>query len=151
MVCYRQIMIKIVASYVALISSLLISVTQWRSRRFNIPYFPARYCGTAILKFEINSLYIAPLIYKLMWHNMLPIKPGTPGWTPSLFVNCTGFFYVHYTIHRTYGFTSHPKDASIMVQCLALGHKCYTTGTPTHTLLNRNTRTWVQSFVHATP
>ena len=36
---------------------------------------------------------------------------------------CPGFFYVHYTTHRTYSFTSHPKDESIMVKCLAQGHK----------------------------
>ena len=31
------------------------------------------------------------------------------------------FFYVHYTTHGTYSFTSHPKDEAIMVKCL-----CYT-------------------------
>ena len=35
-----------------------------------------------------------------------------------------GFFYVHYTTHETYSFTSHPKDEAIMVKCLAQGHKC---------------------------
>ena len=35
---------------------------------------------------------------------------------PLLFHNkCPGFFYVHYTTHRTYIFTSHPKDEAIMV------------------------------------
>ena len=37
---------------------------------------------------------------------------------------CTGFFYVYYTTHGTYSFTSHPKDEAIMVKCLAQGHKC---------------------------
>ena len=32
-----------------------------------------------------------------------------------------GFFYVHYTTHVTYSFTSHPKDEAIMVKCLAQG------------------------------
>ena len=36
---------------------------------------------------------------------------------------CPGFFYVHYTTHGTYSFTSHPKDEAIMVKCLAQGHK----------------------------
>ena len=36
-----------------------ISVTQWRSRRFNIQYFPARYVGLR-LNYETYSFYIAP-------------------------------------------------------------------------------------------
>ena len=44
---------------------------------------------------------------------------------PLLFHDkCHGFFYVHYTTHGTYSFTSHPKDEAIMVKCLAQGHKC---------------------------
>ena len=43
---------------------------------------------------------------------------------PLLFHDkCSGFFYVHYTTHGTYNFTSHPKDEAIMVKCLAQGHK----------------------------
>ena len=43
---------------------------------------------------------------------------------PLLFHDkCPGFFYVHYTTHGTYSFTSHPKDEAIMVKCLAQGHK----------------------------
>ena len=53
-----------------------------------------------------------------------PTKPETPGQTPSLNDKCTGFFYVHYTTHGTYSFTSHPKDEAIMVKCFAQGHKC---------------------------
>ena len=35
---------------------------------------------------------------------------------PLLFHDeCPGFFYVHYTTHATYSFTSHPKDEAIMV------------------------------------
>ncbi len=58
------------------------------------------------------------MVYKVLWHNMQPIKPGTPGRTPSLFDKCTGFFYMHYTTHETNGFTSHPKEEAIMVTCL---------------------------------
>ena len=44
---------------------------------------------------------------------------------PLLFHDkCSGFFYVRYTTHGTYSFTSHPKDEAIMVKCLAQGHKC---------------------------
>ena len=44
---------------------------------------------------------------------------------PLLFHDkCSGFFYVHYTTHGTYSFTSHPKDEAIVVKCLAQGHKC---------------------------
>ena len=43
---------------------------------------------------------------------------------PLLFHDkCPGFFYVRYTTHRTYSFTSHLKDEAIMVKCLAQGHK----------------------------
>ena len=43
---------------------------------------------------------------------------------PLLFHDkCPGFFYVHYTTHGTYSFTSHPKNEAIMVKCLAQGHK----------------------------
>ena len=43
---------------------------------------------------------------------------------PLLFHDkCPGFFYVHYTTHGTYSFTSHPKDEAIMVKCLAQEHK----------------------------
>ena len=46
------------------------------------------------------------------------------GASPLLFHDkCPGFFYVHYTTHGTYSFTSHPKDEAIMVKCLAQGHK----------------------------
>ena len=35
---------------------------------------------------------------------------------PLLFHDkCPGLFYVHYTTHGTYSFTSHPKDEAIMV------------------------------------
>ena len=37
------------------------------------------------------------MVYKVMWRNMLPIKPETLGRTPSLYDNCTGFFYMNYT------------------------------------------------------
>ena len=39
------------------------------------------------------------------------------GVNPSLFKQCTGFFYTLYTIHRTYGFASQSKGRSIMVKC----------------------------------
>ena len=43
---------------------------------------------------------------------------------PLLFHDkCPGLFYMHYTTHGTYSFTSHPKDESIMVKCLFQGHK----------------------------
>ena len=43
---------------------------------------------------------------------------------PILFHDeCSGFFYVHYTTHGTYSFTSYPKDEAIMVKCFAQGHK----------------------------
>ena len=59
-----------------------------------------------------------------MGRNLQQTKPETPGQTPSLNDKCTGFFYVHYTTHGTYSFTSHPKDEAIMVKRLAQGQKC---------------------------
>ena len=61
---------------------------------------------------------------KVMRRNLQPTEPETPGQTPSLNDKCTGFFYVHYTTHGTFSFTSHPKDEAITVKCLAQGHKC---------------------------
>ena len=60
----------------------------------------------------------------VMYYNVQGAIPETPGQAPLLFHDkCTGFFYVHYTTHGTYSFTSHPKDEAIMVKCLAQGHK----------------------------
>ena len=39
------------------------------------------------------------MVYKVLLRNMLPIKPGTPGRTPSLFRQCTVLFCVR--IHNT--------------------------------------------------
>ncbi len=39
-------------------------------------------------------------------------------------LSVTGFFYVHYTIHRIYCFMSHLKDEAVMVKCLAQRQKC---------------------------
>ena len=49
------------------------------------------------------------MVYKVLWRNVLPIKPGTPQQTHSLFDKCTGFFDVRYITDKTNGFTSHPK------------------------------------------
>ena len=64
---------------------------------------------------------------------------------PLLFHDkCPGFFYVHYTTHRTYSFTSHPKDEAIMVKCLAQGHKRHDRPGRASNPHSDNTRTWVQ-------
>ena len=57
---------------------------------------------------------------------------------------CPGFFYVHYTTHGTYSFTSHPKDEAIMVKCLAQGHKHHDRPGRDSNSHSGNTRTWVQ-------
>ena len=57
---------------------------------------------------------------------------------------CPGFFYVHYTTHGTYSFTSHPKDEAIMVKCLAQGHKRRDRPGWDSNSHSGNTRTWVQ-------
>ena len=64
---------------------------------------------------------------------------------PLLFHDkCPGFFYVHYTTHGTYSFTSHPKDEAIMVKCLAQGHKRRDRPGRDPNPHSDNTRTWVQ-------
>ena len=65
---------------------------------------------------------------------------------PLLFHDkCPGFFYVHYTTHGTYSFTSHPKkDEAIMVKCLAQGHKYRDRPGRDSNSHSGNTRTWVQ-------
>ena len=64
---------------------------------------------------------------------------------PLLFHDkCPGFFYVHYTTHGTYSFTSHPKDEAIMVKCLAQGHKRRDRPGLDSNPHSDNARTWVQ-------
>ena len=64
---------------------------------------------------------------------------------PLLFLDkCPGFFYVHYTTHGTYSFTSHPKDEAIMVKCLAQGHKRRDQPGRDSNPHSGNARTWVQ-------
>ena len=67
------------------------------------------------------------------------------GGKPLLFHDkCPGFFYVHYTTHGTYSFTSHPKDEAIMVKCLAQGHTRRDRPGRDSNPHSGNTRTWVQ-------
>ena len=67
------------------------------------------------------------------------------GARPLLFHNkCPGFFYVHYTTHGTYSFTSHPKDEAIMVKCLTQGHKRHDRPGRDSNPHSDNTRTWVR-------
>ena len=55
--------------------------------------------------------------------------PGKP--LLLIAISVSGCFHVHYTIHRTYGFMSHPEDEVIMVKCLPLGPSVKI-GTKTH-------------------
>ena len=57
---------------------------------------------------------------------------------------CPGFFYVHYTTHRTYSFTTHPKDEAIEVKCLSQEHKRRNRPGWDTNPHSGNTRTWVQ-------
>ena len=57
------------------------------------------------------------MVYKVLWRNVLPIKPGTPQQTHSLFDKCTGFFDVRY---MTRPMALRPiRRHSIVVKCLA--------------------------------
>ena len=62
------------------------------------------------------------MVYKVLWHNMLSVRPGTSGRTFSLYDKCTELFYVHYTWDQN-GLTSNSKDKAIAVKCLAQGHQ----------------------------
>ena len=75
-------------------------------------------CLIIIIIQKIYSAHISTLL------GAQGAETETPGAKPLLFHDkCPGFFYVHYTTHETYSFTSHPKDEAIMVKCLAHGHK----------------------------
>ena len=49
--------------------------------------------------------------------NMLLIKPGISGWTPSLY-DIALWSLMQYTTHGTNGFTSHPKDEASWLNVL---------------------------------
>ena len=65
------------------------------------------------------------MVWKVLLHNMLPIRPGTPGWTPFLYDKCTRYFYVNNITLRTFGFMSHLKEKASWVKFLAQGHMCH--------------------------
>ena len=106
-----------------------------------------------------DSQFMIP-IYKLVYVIIIMIRfvarTYPPSWVlkaqiqkhrgkPLLFHDmCPGFFYMHYTTHRTYSFTSHPKDEAIMVKCLAQGHKRRDRPGQDSNPHSGNTRTWVQ-------
>ena len=72
-------------------------------------------------------------------------NPETPGQAPFYFtIKCPGFFYVHYTTHGTYSFTSHLKDEAIMIKCLSQKHKRRDRPDQNSNPHSDNTRTWVQ-------
>ena len=77
---------------------------------------PSYYSCTLIIQ-KIYSAHISTLL------GDQGTNPETLGQALLFHDKCPGFFYVHYTTHRTYSFTSHPKDEAIMVKCLAQGHK----------------------------
>ena len=59
-------------------------------------------------------MFYKVMLYKVLWRNLLPIGPGTPGRTPSLFDKCTGFFYMRYITHGTSRLRSRPKDKALI-------------------------------------
>ena len=75
---YNNNMIIIVVSFIA-----CISVTQWRSYSISYSWIIG------------PNLFYSTMLYKVLWRNLHPIRPGTPGQTPSLHDKCTGFFYMH--------------------------------------------------------
>ena len=72
-----------------------------------------------------TPLYIT---YKALWSNMQPIKPITPGDTPSLYDKYAVSLYARYTTQVTNVFTSHPKDEASQFSIL-LKDTGVTTGT----------------------
>ena len=90
--CHRhKFLIIIMASNIALIWFI-----QWRPRRFNIQYFPARCCGTTFFDYDTNSFIIAP-------HNGLRYAANqtrNTGANPFYFFDkCTWFLNEHYKTH----------------------------------------------------
>ena len=47
------------------------------------------------------------MVYKVLWHNMLPIKPGTQGRIPSLFDNVHWVLLLANTQHTLTGPTAY--------------------------------------------
>ena len=79
-------------------------------------------CQVCVTKFELRDLLLLQhqIVYKVLWRNMLSIKPGTPGLSPpSLNESALGYF----PAHGTNGFTSHPKDKTSWLSVLLKGHK----------------------------
>ena len=96
---------------------------------------------TLIIMIIIQKIYSAHI--STCW--VLKARIQKHGGKPLLFYDkCPGFFYVHYTTHRTYSFTFHPKDKAIMVKCLAQGHKRRDQPGRDSNPHSDNTRTWVQ-------
>ncbi len=54
------------------------------------------------------------MVLKVLRRIQQPL-PETPGQILLFVKSVAVLFDVHYTTHRTYGFTSHPKDEAIMV------------------------------------
>ena len=95
----------------------------------DINYFPTRFVGLCLYNetyFFYKAQFTCNGLREVLWHNMLPIKPGATGRTPSLFDKCTRLLYVHYTTHRTNGFMSHPKD-EVSWLCVLFKDTCVTT------------------------
>ena len=83
-----KLIIIIVASYI-----VLISVTQWRSRHFNIQHIPARYCGAMLLKYETNSF----TRHHRMFNKVL-VAPYATNKTRNTGANPLSFQKVHWVI-----------------------------------------------------
>ena len=83
-------------------------------------YLELHYCSMRPIPLKHHVI-----VYKVLWCNLLPIKPGTPGRTPSLSDKCTGFFFVCYTTHGTNGLMSNPKDEASWLSVLLKGSGHY--------------------------
>ena len=99
--------------------------------------------------YTLSSILLHVMVYKVMWRNMLPIKPDSPG-EPLLFsISPPGSLYVNYTPH-TEPTTLLPIRRTKHHKCFAQGHKCQFSRT--HTLLIRNARARVWCSVgHGMP
>ena len=82
------------------------------------------------VEYWYETLHVAPA-GRVLRRIKQPL-PETPGKPLLLSISTSGFFYVHYTTHGTYGLTSHPKDGAIVVECLAQGHTCHDQGSNPH-------------------
>ena len=116
------------------------------------------YCANIMFKCALHDTYLLYTYWECFRRILLPFLKHRG--KPLLFhEKCPGFFYVHYTTHGTYSFTSHPKDEAIMVNILlkdtsaAAGIRSHILATPEFesNAPDRSATTLHDTFTNVTP